>query len=200
MTKTIVVDCHECHVRVSATYDGYVMEPEVGDIGYFLAQCPSCKQPIFCQAYLHQNDFNDYSWSTAERLWPAPSDRQLSSAIPPPAAKDIKDAQKCIHHNIYSAAVVLCGRSLEYLIHEKTGEKKMIGKGLVALRDTGVIDQKLFGWAEALRQERNLGAHSTSKEVTRENAEDILDFTLAIFNYVYTLSLKYEAFLARQKG
>jgi uncharacterized protein (UPF0332 family) len=176
-----------------------VLEPNVGDLGYFLVQCPSCKEPIFCQAYNQSEDFSEWHWGTAERLWPVPSDRQLPAAIPLIAAKDIKDAQKCLHHGIYSAAVVLCGRALEYLIREKT-EEKMIARGLKALVDSGIIDKKLYEWADALREERNLGTHATGQEVTKENAEDILDFTIAIYNYVYTLTNKYEQYKARKKG
>jgi hypothetical protein len=195
----IVVDCPKCNVRVKAASVAFVLEPEVGDIGYFLVSCPSCRNPIFCQAWSIQDELDSYSWNTAERLWPQASNRQLSSAIPVLAAEDIRDAQKCLHNGIVSAAVVLCGRALERLIHDKTDEKT-IARGLRALREKGIIDQKLFEWADALRQERNLGAHATEKKISRENAEDTIDFVLAIYDYVYTLTEKYERFMQRKAG
>jgi hypothetical protein len=91
----------------------------------------------------------------------------------------------------------LCGRALERLIKEKAGAN-MIGKGLAELKSKGVIDERLFNWAEALRKERNIGAHASDEDTTKENAQDIVDFTIAIFDYVYTLSEKYERYIARK--
>lgn len=122
---------------------------------------------------------------------------ELDSSIPEAARRDIKDAKKCFDQSIYSAAAVLCGRALERLIKEKVGEY-MIGRGIAELKNKGVIDQKLYDWAEALRKERNIGAHASSEETTKENAQDIIDFTIAIFDYVYTLTEKYERYRARK--
>ncbi|EHL24544.1 hypothetical protein KYG_02212 [Acidovorax sp. NO-1] len=74
----------------------------------------------------------------------------------------------------------------------------MIAKGLADLKAKGVIDERLFNWAEALRRERNIGAHASDQETTKENAQDVIDFTIAIFDYVYTLSEKYEKYVARK--
>lgn len=166
---------------------------------YFLVECPSCKQPLFGKAFVYQDEHLDYEWSNAERLWPLPAEGEVSSSIPEAARRDIKDAQKCLSHGIYSAAAVLCGRALERLIKEKAGAN-MIGKGLAELKAKGVIDERLFAWAEALRRERNIGAHASETDTTRENAQDVIDFTIAIFDYVYTLSEKYEKYIARKAG
>lgn len=74
----------------------------------------------------------------------------------------------------------------------------MIGRGLKALLEKGAIDQRLYDWAEALRKERNIGAHASDEDTTKENAQDVIDFTIAIFDYVYTLAEKYEKYVARK--
>lgn len=74
----------------------------------------------------------------------------------------------------------------------------MIAKGLAELKVKGIIDERLFAWAEALRRERNIGAHASDEDTTKENAQDIIDFTIAIFDYVYTLTEKYEKYVARK--
>jgi len=76
----------------------------------------------------------------------------------------------------------------------------MIARGLKELRDKGVIDSRLYDWAEVLRQERNSGAHAVDEDISKQNAEDVLDFTVAIYDYVYTLHEKYERFLERKKS
>ena len=182
-------------VRVKATAKTWVAGE--ADEGYFLVQCPSCNKPLFGFAINYLDDRDNWCWDNAERLWPTPAATEISSAIPDAARRDIKDANKCLSHGIYSAATVLCGRALERLIKEKAGNM-MIGKGIKALRDSGAIDDRLFNWAEALRKERNIGAHASDEDTTKENAQDVIDFTIAIFDYVYTLTEKYDRYVARK--
>ncbi|HEX5127836.1 MAG TPA: DUF4145 domain-containing protein [Rhodocyclaceae bacterium] len=195
MANAVVIDCPYCVVRVKAEIKTWV--GDASDGAYFLVQCPSCKCALFGSSVTVQDEFNNWSWDTAERLWPTPLVAEVGPAIPEAARRDIKDAQKCLTHGIYSASAVLCGRALERLIKEKSGVP-MIAKGLAELKAKGVIDERLFSWAEALRKERNIGAHASDEDTTKENAQDIIDFTIAIFDYVYTLSEKYEKYIARK--
>jgi HEPN domain-containing protein len=195
MSNQIVIDCPHCSVRVKAEAKAWVGSG--GEGAFFLVQCPSCQSALFGSAVSYQDEYNNWGWDTAERLWPTPSVAEVGQAIPEAARRDIKDAQKCLSHGIYSAAAVLCGRALERLIKEKASVN-MIGKGLAELKSKGVIDERLFSWAEALRKERNIGAHASDEDTTKENAQDIIDFTIAIFDYVYTLSEKYQRYLARK--
>jgi HEPN domain-containing protein len=193
---SVVVDCHHCSTRVNAKVRGAVHDSD-GDGAIVLAECPSCNAPLVGQTTLFQDENNNWRYEHAERVWPAPSTVELSASIPEKARRDIKEAQKCISHGIYSAAVVLCGRALERLAKSKAPGKSL-HDGLAELRTQGVIDNRLFDWASVLRKERNLGAHATDEDVTRENAEDVLAFTVAIFEYVFTLSEKYAEFMARK--
>lgn len=195
MSNEITIDCPQCAVRVRTEAKAWVGDADSG--AYFLAQCPSCQNALFGFSVTYQDENNIWRWDTAERLWPTPSVADLGPSIPEAARRDIKDAQKCLSHGIYSAAAVLCGRALERLIKEKAGAN-MIAKGLADLKANGVIDERLFNWAEALRKERNIGAHASDEDTTKENAQDIVDFTVAIFDYVYTLSEKYDKYLARK--
>lgn len=193
--QQLIIDCPHCEVRVKSEAKTWIGNGH--DEAYFLLQCPSCRSPLLGSAVAYQDEFNNWAWETVERLWPIPSLAEVGPAIPEAARRDIKDAQKCISHGIYSAATVLCGRALECLIKEKVGAN-MIGKGLAELKANGVIDDRLYSWAEALRKERNIGAHASDEDTTKENAQDTIDFTIAIFDYVYTLTEKYEKYVARK--
>ncbi|URI11004.1 DUF4145 domain-containing protein [Aquincola tertiaricarbonis] len=195
MASSTTVDCPQCYVRVKAEIKSWIGDAE--DDAYFLSECPSCKKPLFGRAFVYRDEHNNWEWNHAERLWPIPASTEVSAAIPEAARRDIKDAQKCLSRGIYSASAVLCGRALERLIKEKSGAN-MIGKGLAELKTKGIIDERLFAWAEALRKERNIGAHASDEDTTKENAQDIVDFTIAIFDYVYTLTEKYEKYIARK--
>lgn len=162
-----------------------------------LAKCPSCDGPLVGITQTIQTETGNWEYDHAERVWPTPTAVEVSLTIPQNARRDIKDAQKCIAHGIYSAAVVLCGRALESLVKERA-PSKTLAEGLTKLKTDGIIDERLSLWANALRKERNIGAHASNEEVTKENAQDVLDFTVAIFEYVYTLSEKYAEFIARK--
>ncbi len=196
MPKEVVIDCDHCATRVSAKVSGAVHHSESAS-AVVLAQCPSCDGPLVGLTSTFEDFGNGWQYDNAERVWPAPSTVQLGASVPEPVRRDIKDAQKCIAHGIYSAAVVLCGRALERLTKEKA-PGKTLANGLAELKSQGTIDERLFQWASALRKERNLGAHATDEEVTKENAQDVLAFTVAIFEYVYTLTEKYNEFIARK--
>lgn len=197
MSQEVVVDCHNCATRVSAKVRGAVHHSE-SESAIVLAVCPSCNEPILGLTSIYQDLSDSWGYEHAERLWPAPSSVELSLSVPETARRDIKDAQKCLSHGIYSAAVVLCGRALERLAKEKAPSRNL-ASSLTELKAKSVIDERLYLWAEALRKERNLGAHAAEEDVTKENAQDVLAFTVAIFEYVYTLSEKYEEFMERKK-
>jgi HEPN domain-containing protein len=196
MDSNVVIDCHHCSTRVNARVVGAVHEGDSG-CAVVLVECPACHTPLVGQTATFWDDTNTWRYEQAERVWPAPFTLELSASIPEQARRDIKDAQKCISHGIYSAAAVLCGRALERFAKVKVPGKSL-HEALKDLKAQGEIDSRLFDWANILRKERNLGAHAGDEEVTKENAEDVLAFTIAIFEYVFTLSEKYAEFVARK--
>ena len=99
----------------------------------------------------------------------------------------------------FTACAVMCGRALEGVCVDQKTTRKTLASGLKELLDKKVIDERLYAWGEALRQMRNLGAHASDEKVSREDANDLLDFVYAICEYVYTLNAKFQDFVARQK-
>lgn len=91
----------------------------------------------------------------------------------------------------------MCGKAIEAICVEKV-QAKTLQEGLRKLKDAGIIDAKLYDWAEALRKERNLGAHATGEAVAKEDARDLLEFVVAICDYVYVLAEKYAEYLQRK--
>jgi hypothetical protein len=91
----------------------------------------------------------------------------------------------------------MCGRALEAvcLAHDLKGG---LAKGLKSLREAKVIDGRLFDWSEELRDQRNLAAHPSDRELKKADASDLLDFTHAICDYVFVLTIKHQAFRKRQ--
>jgi hypothetical protein len=136
-------------------------------------------------------------WSDVGRLWP-PTELPLDPSIPHSVSESVEEARKCFRAKAYSACAVMCGRALEDICVEfKT--KKLLAGGLQELRDRKIIDITILEWGDALRKHRNLGAHSSGVKITKEDAIDLLDFTLNIVEYVFVLKKKFSDFMDRQK-
>lgn len=133
-----------------------------------LLSCPVCQTPMLSHSLLRagQEHFahSVNSYRSPTRLWPK-THVALDQSIPGPVRRSIEDARKCYLAGVYSAAAVMCGRALEYVTVEKTGEKTLY-KGLQKLREQNQIDDRLLDWSNALRNERNMGAHAMGQETT----------------------------------
>jgi len=91
----------------------------------------------------------------------------------------------------------MVGRAIEGMCKDKVGAE-YLADGLKKLKSQGIIDDKLFQWGEALREERNIGAHAGTEAVSWQNARDGLDFAHAMAEYVYVLDEKYKEWVARR--
>lgn len=198
----MIIECPHCESKVNCAERGSVqVDPEHTHTPtkFVLLECPVCHSPLFGVTELLQTGENDWEWDNAARLWPAP-DTEMDWDIPEIARNSLVEAKKCFNAKAYTACVVMCGRSIEGVcIHHAPGLKNL-AKGLKKLRDDGIIDDRLFGWGEALRVNRNLGAHATTEVVNKEDARDLLDFSVAICEYVFVLNAKFERFQNRQKS
>jgi hypothetical protein len=93
----------------------------------------------------------------------------------------------------------MCGRALEGVcVHFKT-KNTILYAGLKELRDTKVIDERLFTWGDELRKVRNLGAHASTEKVPKDDAKDVLNFLHAICDYVFVLSRRFDSFMKRRE-
>jgi hypothetical protein len=142
-------------------------------------------------------DDNDWQFVSPLRLWPDPVEN-FHVSIPSLARSSLDEARKCFGAQAYSACAVMCGRAIEAICAEHETKSKNLAAGLKELKDRQIIDQRLFDWAEALQETRNIGAHAKGEHVSRQDAEDLLDFAIAICEYVFVLAQKYDAFKERQ--
>lgn len=189
----MLIECHHCEAVVDAkehcTNDADSQFITGMDVGLY--QCPSCSS---CLVGI-KTDEKSYP-SKAERVWPEPKSK-FHESIPAPIRKSLEDAKRCYDAKVYSATAVMCGKAIEFMVSEKA-KKKNLFTGIQDLKSKEIIDARLYEWSEALRKERNIGAHAIDIEIKRQDAADILDFAIAICDYVYVLTDKYNAYLARK--
>ena len=70
--------------------------------------------------------------------------------------------------------------------------------GLKELKNKGIIDDRLYQWGEELRKHRNIGAHATEENISKDDAKDLLDFAQAICDYVFVLNARFNRFMERK--
>lgn len=201
MTDQTIIECPDCESKVSAIVlakKEYGPTDDYDPFRIYFLECPVCHRAMVGHSNLIQIGPKEWDFADAARLWPKPK-RNLDWSIPISVRKSIAEAVKCYNAKAYAACAVMCGRSLEALCKEHGVRNWQLAKGLKELKDNAIIDGRLFDWGEALRDRRNIGAHATEEDISKEDASDVLDFTIAICEYVYVLTEKYAEFKRREK-
>ena len=94
----------------------------------------------------------------------------------------------------------MCRKTLEGLCDSQEVKSKNLATGLKILKEKGIIDQRLFDWADALRITGNEAAHGVDFSLDREDAQDVLDFVEAILDYVFVYRKRFDDFVERRKA
>lgn len=136
-------------------------------------------------------------WDDPVRVWP--NAEVIDWRLPMNVKLSLEEARRCFKAKAYNACAVMCGRTLESACAEFGLEGKMLAGGLKKLLDKEIIDKKIYLWGEELRKRRNIGAHTAEERVTKKDAEDILDFTNVICQYIFVLSAQFDSFMKRKQ-
>ena len=196
----MITDCPYCESKVDCEEKGYVdvdLEHTGVPMKVVLLQCKVCKSALTGITELVQTGVDVWVWEPARRVWPAP-ETDVNWSIPEIARNSLVEAKTCFQAKAYSACAVMCGRAIEGVCKHHDPKTKSLALGLKKLRQDGVIDDRIFGWGDALRENRNLGAHATTEKVSKDDARDLLDFSAAICEYVFILNEKFRRFQARR--
>lgn len=198
----MIVECARCESRVDAEVVGEVElpDPEGGQdpAKAVLLKCAICQWPILAATDLVQVDLNEWEWGDLSRLWPDP-DNSLDWNIPEIARNSLAEATLCFKAKAYSACAVMVGRAVEGACKHHGVKARNLAGGLKELKERGLIDERMFEWGDELRKHRNLGAHASEERIPKEDARDLLDFALAICDYLFVLRPKFERFRERSR-
>jgi hypothetical protein len=190
----MIVECHLCDAKVDANLIGQHTSCDEGDpidFHTFLLECPKCRTTLVGGRY----DFEAEA-KVLTRLWPA-AEKYIPYEIPEIVRNSLQEAHICFKAGAYNATTVMAGRALEGVCRHFGTEKTYLGPGIRALHKRGLIDARLVRWAAALQKARNLSAHASGERVSKQDAEDLLDFLSAICEYVFVLTKKFEDYMAR---
>lgn len=199
----MIFECAYCESKV----DGKTL----GDHEFFrgdeppskvtLLECPVCHDSglVVQEIWEGSNSDGEYvtSWDDPVRVWPNAD--VIDWRLPASVKLSLEEAKQCFKVKAYNACAVMCGRTLESACGEFGVKDKLLVKGLKKLLEKEVIDKKIYLWGEALRKKRNIGAHAADERIIKKDAEDILDFTHAICQYIFVLDKQFNDFMKRQQ-
>ena len=195
----MVLDCKHCSALVNAVEIAVYEEPGNNEIfdppgRWTFVHCPACKLPMLT---VQVDDGEGFEEDAPSRVYP-PRDRQLSYKTPKTIKEAFDEAVICFRAKAFTASSIMCRKSLEGLCAEHGARASNLSKSLKILKDKGVIENRLFEWAEALRALGNEAAHGVGVLISREDANDTLDFTEALIQYVFTYQDQFQKFLKRR--
>ena len=203
IAKYIVI-CPNCHQRVIPDEQGDEYEPfpflREGDSlprwRYIFASCEICWQALVVRKSMEGDEKRK---PTVEVLWPTP-ERVLSDAVPESLRQEHAEARACFNARAYTATVVMVRRTLEGVCSDHEVTKKPLYAALEEMRSSGLIEGRLFEWAQELRVLGNDAAHFTGRVVSSQDAEDALSLAEALMDYMYVFSAQFDKFRMRRSA
>ena len=197
----MILDCQACAATVNAEHvTDYIVpcEPESPDPAtrYTVLKCPRCGRPFI----VLEEDIGvgAEGWDGPHQIYP--TRETTARAIPRQIAETFEEAMTCSRARAHTATAILCRKTLEGVCSDHGASKGSLKDSLARLRDSEIIDTRLFEWADALRLSGNEAAHDVNVTIPALEASDIVAFTKALLEYVYTYRARFEEFQARRKS
>ncbi len=197
--KQMLIECKTCEAVVDAEI---LKSYEITDDGfsfleykYSFLKCPQCNEPILTL----QVQANAEGWDKPKRIYPL-QDKQVNQSFPKPIKNAYQEALDCFKNESFTAAAIMCRKTLEGICRVHGIKTANLQSDLREMKDKGIIESRLFEWAEALRIFGNEAAHDINTTISMQDAKDIIEFTNALLEYVFTFNDKFNEFNKRRQS
>ncbi len=194
----MIYHCKECDEhRHFEAIEVLVVPDSIMSDEFTLARCKECGYPsLFIRQDWSGDGFDDDEYY---RVYPA-HERALNFKVPPLVKDSYNEAMRCETHKLWTACVVMVGRTLEAVAKEHMPEVKNMAGGLAKMLSAGIISKELYDWSSELRVLRNFGAHVTAQKITAQDAKESMDFLRAILETIYHMRPKFKQMQERRAG
>lgn len=195
----MILECDICSAivkaEVVASYSSHNEHDPMDSFQYTLCKCPQCSSPILASQEL---DYiaGEVDWGLPKKIYPN-NQFHINPIIPEKLGKALIESIQCYKSNSYTATVIMCRRAIEVFCSIKGVKERDHDKSIKKLRDEGLINEQLYEWANQLRLVGNLAAHDVDSEFSNLDAKDMLDFTIAIFDFTFSFKDKFDKFKRR---
>ncbi|HLH93951.1 MAG TPA: DUF4145 domain-containing protein [Xanthobacteraceae bacterium] len=196
----MIVECLTCRCHVEATQRGGFERLSDGSgpsTLYTLLACTQCGHPILVRQSNIGNMVEGDKWDTPYPLFP-PSDLRVNPNAPPEIQAAFEEACACYRARAYTASAIMCRKTLEGLCEAHGVKQNALAASLKKMREKNMIDERLFEWSDTLRVAGNEAAHGVGRSISQPDAKDILEFTNAILDYLFSFRDRFEDFKKRR--
>lgn len=118
--------------------------------------------------------------------------------VNPSAPRDIQaafdESCACYRAQAFTASAIMCRKTLEGICIAHGVFQRTLSASLKKMKDTALIDERLFGWSDTLRAVGNEAAHDVGVSISQPDSKDILEFTNAILDYMFSYRDRFEQF------
>jgi|LGOV01.1.fsa_nt_gb hypothetical protein len=196
----MIIDCPKCNQYVEVVESGGYDYPahQNGPGGrYRLVSCGICCRPmVVCQENLGNLADGDI-WDQPFRVFPE-DENFINPEWPAEIQNAYHEAVGCFKAHSYTATVIMCRKIIDGLCTLQGVNERNLDLSLKKLRDNGVIDTRLYDWANALRLSGNEAVHDLKVTFDHADASDLMDLTSAILEYIYSFTQKFDQFMERR--
>lgn len=161
-----------------------VSENRTPPLGVCLEPCQNCGMYVYFE-YASPKPPDRIHYVTMYPFGSTDVDEELPEDVVTP----FKEALSSVSAKNWNAAVVMCRRALEEAVSEQGATGNNLQAKIEDLAQTGRLTPAIQEWAHQTRLGGNLGAHGspTKKWADQTDAEEIIEFSRSIFQYVYVL-------------
>lgn len=202
MTK-IYLESYLCpHCETKCSFYG------IGSGNSLALYCNSCREGVYFKLEKGYGIQENYQ-GTVHISYDAVADSYpiavitVDPAIPPDIADDFKEAKMCVSVGAKKATVTMCRRVLQTTcISKGCNPKSDLVNQIDELETKRIIKPSMKEVAHTIRKIGNWGAHPQDdplKDVTLEDASELLNFTSEFLDEIYVSSARLET-LRKKKG
>lgn len=169
--------CFDKHINETFTKELKIPvshETENGE--WHLGACPYCKNCV-----LVKFDGQDM------HIFPRPLPSETSEEIKDSIRKDIDESKLCFSVGAYRACAVMCRRAIQQACIDKGAKNDSLEKQIDQLESKGVITTQMKDWAHSSRFLGNNAAHPDNPEVSKGDAENILNLAEQMMKILYVM-------------
>lgn len=179
-------------------------EKEWDTHAYATGVCTGCKQPVLLMIQtkygqlieLRSKHVGAEIIDTNIRVtdyFPKPPEPEVHDAYPEKIKDLFSDLQEMLDEGKSPALIVGgCRAVLEEGIKKLSGEGKSLYKRIKNLSERGVLTEVMTEWAKTIKDTGNAGLHEV--EATREDAQEMVDFTRIFLEYGFVLPARIKQF------
>ena len=190
------IECSSCECTVDARVVSRY-EPtnwEDPPPRYSFLKCNRCQEPML----ISEEPAYDDDYFSPTLLYPPP-DKEFDNSVPKPIRVTFREAQACFKGKTYTASAIMCRKTLEGICEAHGIRKGRLVDKLKEMKQKELIEKRLFEWADALRLFGNEAAHDVDVTISKDDAKDILEFSEALIEYVFTFRDRFNSFIKRRK-